>query len=86
MGFGFWDLGFWDLVWLGLGVAIFAFAYQDRGHRAGMKAYFKFAENLYVVFKLGHTYILHAIFSVDIFQEMFGFIVDLGHILFADRR
>ena len=22
LGFGFWDLGFWDLVWLGLGVAI----------------------------------------------------------------
>ena len=21
LGFGFWDLGFWDLVWLGLGVA-----------------------------------------------------------------
>ena len=22
LGFVFWDLGFWDLVWLGLGVAI----------------------------------------------------------------
>ena len=29
LGFGFWDLGFWDLVWLGFGVAIYMFLCCD---------------------------------------------------------